>query len=483
LSKFLSNVIKLFSATLVGQILGTILIPIISRLYSPADFGVFQLFFSIVNLIAVISCFSYHRAIMLPEKDEDAAHIVVLCLILILITTIISSVSFLLFSDYLEKALNTPGLSNVFLLFPIAVICNSFGYVLELWLSRKEDFSTIARGNIYSSIAGKSVSIGSGIISPSPFGLILGTMVNDATIMIVLAKKALNDLHYFQSASYEKIKQLACRYKKFPQYNAGANLASTAIIQVIPVMLALSYSPIVVGYFAIAYMAIVLPSKLIGNSLSTVFFQKASLEKNRTGSVRNIVQMVHARLISVGMFICLIVMILGPELFSIILGAQWRISGVYAQILAPWFFVLFISTPLFPLFSILEKQEIGLWFNVTLLISTVTVIYIGGLFGDPIIGMFLLSSTGIIFWSALNMYTLKIAGVSVNRAIREIIWYLIFGAFVCIPLLLAKYYSVSSTLLFVIAVIVAIFYYLIIIYRDTLLREGLLVALGNILHK
>jgi lipopolysaccharide exporter len=188
-------------------------------------------------------------------------------------------------------------------------------------------------------------------------------------------------------------------------------------------------------------------------------------------------------LISVGMFICLIVMILGPELFSFALGARWMTAGVYAQILAPWFFVLFISTPLFPIFAILEKQGASLWFNVSLLVSTIVVIYIGGLLGDPILGMLLLSSTGVIFWSWMNMYLLKIAGVSVCRAIREIIWYLVFGISVCLPLLIAKYYSVSLSLLLIIAVAMTIIYYIVVVYRDTQLKDGLLNILGNILHK
>jgi lipopolysaccharide exporter len=474
---------KLFSATLAGQVLGTILIPVISRLYSPADFGVFQLFFSIVSLIAVISCFSYHRAIMLPKSDEDAAHIVILCLILVIITTIISTVFFLFFSGYIETTLNATGLSDLLILFPFAIICNSIAYVLGFWISRKEDFGTIARGNIYSSISGKAVSIGSGIIAPSPIGLILGTIVNDATIMIVLVKKTLIDIQYFRSASYEKIKQLAFRYKKFPLYYAGAILASTAIIQVTPLMLALFFSPVVVGFYAIAYMVIVMPSKLIGDSIASVFFQKASVEKNLTGSIKNVVQTINSRLISVGMFICLITMILGPELFSFVLGAQWVTAGVYAQILAPWFFVSFISTPLFSIFVILEKQSASLWFNVSLLISTIIVIYIGGLLGDPILGMVIISFAGVIFWSWMNMYLLKIAGVSVRHAIREIIWYLVFGISVCLPLIIAKYYSVSVNLLLIIAVAVTIIYYMVVVYRDIQLKRELLTILEDILHK
>lgn len=457
--------------------------PFISRLYSPADFGVFQIFFSIVSLIAMIACFSYHSAIMLPKKDEDAANIVILCIFLIAITSIISTFFFFVFSGYIEIALNTPGISQYFFLLPLAIFINSIAYVLGYWLSRREQFSTIAQANLYSSISGKAVSIGYGSISPSPFGLILGTIINDATILAVTLRRTLAEAHLFRNVSYERIKQLALRYKKFPQYNTIANLASIASTQAIPFALAFFFSPIVVGYYAITYMVIVLPSKLMGNSIETIFFQKASVEKSLTGSAQRIVRTIHKRLISIGMFTCLLLMIIGPELFSFVLGAQWSTAGVYAQILAPWFFVTFISSPLGSIFNIFEKQQVSLRFSVFLLISRIIVLVISGLLHDPILGMLLLSSTGVIFWGWMNMYLLKIAGVSNCDALREIMRYLVFGVFVCLPLLIAKYYSVSSNLLLVIAVVMMMFYYLAIVYRDTQLKEELLNILGINMHK
>ena len=97
MSKFISNVITLGSATVLGQILGVIVTPVLSRLYSPADFGAYQLFISIVTIIAVVSCLSYQIAINLPKKDEDAASIVVLCVIFIIITSILSTVLLYIF--------------------------------------------------------------------------------------------------------------------------------------------------------------------------------------------------------------------------------------------------------------------------------------------------------------------------------------------------------------------------------------------------
>jgi O-antigen/teichoic acid export membrane protein len=479
MSKFLSNAIKLSTATFAGQLLGFIVTPIISRLYSPTDFGIFQLFLSVVNLIGIISCLSYHSAINLPKKHEDAADIVVLCAILILITSIISTIVFLIFSGYIEAAFNTPTLANYILLLPIAIICNSFAYVLIFWLSRKEEFGTIAKGNFFSSVTGKTVTLGSGILAPSPFGLILGTITNDATVAAIALKRTLSDFHLFRNSSFEKIKEVAYRYKKFPKYSAGANLTSTAAVQVTPFMLALFFSPVIVGYYAIAYMVIIIPSKLMGNSVATIFFQKACVEKNRIGSITNIVKTVNTRLISIGIFICLILIIVGPELFSFFLGAKWSTAGVYAQILAPWFFVSFISTPLFSIFNVLEKQGASWWFSLSLLISRIVVLAVGGLLGDPIISMLLLSATGVIFWSWMNMYLLKIAGVDSREAVREIIRHLLLGLTICIPLILAKLYSIPTIPLIIITAAVTIVYYSIVVYRDTQLKEGLLGIIKN----
>jgi lipopolysaccharide exporter len=483
MSKFLSNVIKLLSATLLGQILGIIASPILSRLYSPADFGIFQLFFSIVGMIAIISCFSYNNAINLPKKDDDAANIVILCLCLIIIVSIISTVFFLIFSKDIEILLKAPGLSDYLFLLPLAIFANSVAYVFGFWLSRREQFGVMAKGNFYSSITGKASSIGLGLVSPTPFGLIFGTIVNDGTIALISFRKILTDFQIFRGVSFKKIRQVAIRYKKFPQYSAASNLTNTAATQAIPFILAFTFSPIVVGYYAMAQLIIRLPSKLMGNSLSSVFFQKACSEKNQSGSITSVVKSVHTRLTSYGIFICIVIIIIGPELFSFFLGSQWLTAGIYAQVLAPWFFVAFISTPLFAIFSIFEKQGASLWFNVILLITRIVVIFIGGIFGNPLLGMVLLSSTGVLFWTWMNMYLLKIAGVPVKGAIIDIGKFLSLGLLVALPLIIAKFLSLSPKFLFIIAIIVTLVYYLIVIYHDPQLKDGLAKIITNIIPK
>ena len=176
-------------------------------------------------------------------------------------------------------------------------------------------------------------------------------------------------------------------------------------------------------------------------------------------------------------------MIIGPELFTFALGSQWATAGVYAQIITPWIFVAFISTPLMSIFNVLEMQGANFWFNILLLITRVGCAHYCRCIWRSRSGLVLLSATGIIFWGWMNMYTLKIAGVPVRDEIYEIIRYLLFGTLVCLPLIIAKYYSVSTILLIIIALVLAAVYYSVIISRDIQLKQGLFSALKNILQK
>jgi O-antigen/teichoic acid export membrane protein len=370
--------------------------------------------------------------------------------------------------------LNAPGFSAYFPLLPLALLSSSIGGVMASWLSRKYEFGTIAKGNIYSSITGKGVSLGYGIVSPSPFGLILGTIINDATIVVVLLRKTLGDIHFFRCVSYERIKQLALRYKKFPQFQLGADLAGTASTAAPPLLLAVFFTPFVIGWYAMSYMVMRVPTKLLGSALFQVFYQKACDEKNQTGNIKNIVETIHTRLISAGMIVCLIVMILGPELFEFVLGMQWTEAGVYAQIIAPWMFIAFISIPLLTIFYIMEKQAADFWFSVLQLVSKAIAVFIGGLFADPILAMVLLSISGVSLGMYVNIYTLKIAGVSVIDTILEIIRYSVLSLLFCLPLIIAKFYALSTVILISIAIIISVVYYSVLIYRDSQLKKGLI---------
>ncbi len=85
--RFLRNVITLMTGTTLAQVIGFITIPIITRLYSPEQFGSYQNFTTLISVIMVIACLRYEQAIVLPEQKKDAYHLFVLSLIMTFITS------------------------------------------------------------------------------------------------------------------------------------------------------------------------------------------------------------------------------------------------------------------------------------------------------------------------------------------------------------------------------------------------------------
>ena len=58
-SPFLKNVIKLVSATGLAQVVQLIATPVLTRIFTPEEFSVYQLFYSAAAIVAVIATLRY----------------------------------------------------------------------------------------------------------------------------------------------------------------------------------------------------------------------------------------------------------------------------------------------------------------------------------------------------------------------------------------------------------------------------------------
>src|SRR6266852_9405050 len=81
--KFISNVLTLMTGNGLSQLInigGTL---ILARLFAPDAFGSFALFVTLVSFLSVLGGCRYELAIMLPEKDEEAANVLFLAVLVL----------------------------------------------------------------------------------------------------------------------------------------------------------------------------------------------------------------------------------------------------------------------------------------------------------------------------------------------------------------------------------------------------------------
>ncbi len=472
MSEFIKNILKLVSGNLVAQLIGVLLIPIIARLYSPEDVGLLQIFLSISTIVTIFSCLSYQTSIMLPKEEEDSANIFALCVLLIIITSGLCGLVVSINSDWIERTLNAPELSSYLIFLPFFIFLNGNLVVMNYWLSRKSQFSIIAGANVSNSLFCKVIQIKTKIeaISIAP-GLIIGILVGYAIADLFMLRWICKDARLLEFINHREIIKMAYRYKNFPIYSSWSTVANEISLQAPSFMLSMFFSPTIVGFYSIAFQAVSLPMNFLGSAVAQVFFQKASEEKNRTGSIKYIVEQVHQRLIAMVLFPMLILMIISEELFGFVFGSKWDVSGLYVKLLIPWILIMFISSPLTSIFCVLEKQHYGLLFDLILLLSRLISLYIGGIYGDPLVALALFSITGAVFCGIKNLIILKLAGVSVKEEFVQALRFLILAVLAVSPVLLAKILTLNIYILISLSILMAMMYYGIITLNDPSLKQ------------
>lgn len=485
MSNFIKNVLKLISGSVAAQSLSILLIPIITRIYNPDDFGVFQLFLSISGILVIVSTFSYQFAIMLPKKEEDAANITAVCVVLVTFTSLLTSVLILFLPDNVDHIFNTPGISRYLPLIPIIIFLNGMFFVQNYWLSRKTRFGVIAGSRVSNTLTSKAFQIGFAKWSITPFGLVGGFIAGYVFADLVMLKGIKKDIQVFKKISIKRMKEMAIQYKKFPLFSSWSAVANSISPQVPAFLLAYFYSTSVVGYFSLANQVVNMPMGIVGSAIGQVFFQKVSEVKNGngTGDMKVIVKEVYQKLISIGIFPMILLMLIGEQIFTFAFGDNWQIAGTYVKILVPWIFLVFLSSPISTLYNVYEKQTVWLIFSIILLGSRVVALVIGGTYGSPEFALALYSFTGIVFWIWNNAYLLGLAGISKKESIEILMKYATIGFVASIPIILIELISTNFYIIIFAATVMTVIYYAITLRDDPMFRKMFSTFMVNVRNR
>ena len=155
-----------------------------------------------------------------------------------------------------------------------------------------------------------------------------------------------------------------------------------------------------------------IPIQLIGNAISKIFYKKSSLQNNQE-EVQNLSYKLFKITFSLGLLINIILLIGSESLFTLVLGSEWRISGIYALFLSPWIWMTLCFSPLSVIFDSRDKQFIEFIFNIILFISRISVILCGGyILKNMNMTVLLYGMCGFIIWGIEGYVIFKIIGFS-----------------------------------------------------------------------
>jgi O-antigen/teichoic acid export membrane protein len=92
---FLRNVSIMLGGTAGGQLVSVLLSPVLTRLYSPEQFGILSVYLAVLSILVVVASLRYELTLPLAESDEDAMNIVAVCAcVLVVVTGAVTAASY-----------------------------------------------------------------------------------------------------------------------------------------------------------------------------------------------------------------------------------------------------------------------------------------------------------------------------------------------------------------------------------------------------
>lgn len=409
-SDFSTNIATLLTGTAVAQAIPIAVTPILTRLYTPSDFGVLALFLAISTLFGSIANGRYELAIMLPEEDDDAINVAALCVLIASSFSLLLLLVVIVFNESLVTLLGNPEIAPWLYLIPITVWGTGFFNALNYLNTRSKNFKDIATTRVYKSVILASINLAYGLIKSGAAGLIWGQVASQLLANVKLLKNGLNRFS-LDAVSTTKIKQVFSRYIGFLKFNMWAVLANNLSNNLLSILISGFYSVATLGHFSIAQKLLGIPSTVIGSAISQVYFKGAVEEKSKTGKASVIFKKTTLILFSLSCATFIPLYFLLPGLFAWVLGEEWRVAGEYSKILLPFYFIRFISSSVSISVSVFEKNRLSLVINILILTLSMLIFFLATLYE-------------IDFVEFLNYYSISMA--------------LLYGAFLYLYWILAK---------------------------------------------
>lgn len=403
-NSFATQVAKLISGTTIAHLFTLAISPVLTRVFPAEAFGELQLFHSIVVILSILSTGCFEYTFVLPKSERDASILFRFSFILnLLFSLFLYGLIFLLhsFSDLSKD------LSLIFVwLLPLGVFFNSALNILTHYIVRFEQYGTASRSKILQSTIIGGTQTGFGLTDILPGGLMIGYIFGRVVSTIYLFIKRFK-VNVERSFYKQNLKRVSGRYFETTKFLIPSNFLSYGAIEIPVFIIGALFNQETLGFYALAFRVLSVPSAFIGRSVGQVFFKQLSDRYNEKKMIRNFLYKTWGVLFMITIIPTGILLIWSEPLFAFVFGDQWVTAGTIAAILAPLLAIDFISAPTGRTLIVLEKQKVMPAFSFFNLTARAGGLLIGWAQNDFLWGLILMVIGHTIGLVIYNLYLLK----------------------------------------------------------------------------
>lgn len=359
--------------TALAQLLAVAAMPVLSRLYSPGDFGALAVFMAVSSIVATAVTLRYETSILLPREAEEATFLVLLSVVLATFLGLACGTAAWLLP---EKVWAVLGVASVGAWLPIAVLAGMATAVIAIgtaWLNRQRAYSKMAALRVVQSVLGAGLGIGLGI-----YGYGAGLLAAQFVSLLAVAVIAMTVFPaMFVRWDKHALRSVALAHIAAPKYLLPTALLDVVSLQLPVLLITAWFNSEAAGQFSMAWKILALPMALVGAAVGQVFLQRFSQAWPDKQSARRLLFGTWKVLMLAGILPAILVMLFGEQLFAWALGHAWSEAGKIAAVIAPMLLAMLVSSPTSGIFLVLGLQKYSLYFGAAFIVYRSGCIYLG----------------------------------------------------------------------------------------------------------
>src|SRR5262245_28069431 len=325
----MQNVFVLLGGTAMAQAIPLVISPLLTRLYTPREFGVYAEFVAIVSIVAVAATGRYELAVMLPDEDTDAINVLASAILVALLTSMVVMFVCAAYTESVAALLGVPEMSRWLYFVPLTVFPVGVYQALTYWMNRTRQYRRLAANDV----ALKAVQEGGkwlfgrgatgGVLGN---GLIVATVGGQALATGAIGWQIWRDRKISAAVRPEKIWSSLRDYRRFPLFNVPYSLLGIFSAQFVIFALTAFEHVQIAGFLTLTRRIVVGPISLLSASLGRVFYREAAVS---IGTPR-FEQLTIALMLAIAeLFTPMFAFVAfwAPSVFGVIFGPDWEEAG------------------------------------------------------------------------------------------------------------------------------------------------------------
>lgn len=414
-SSFIRDGVTLVSGNVWAQAIAFVSYLVLSRLFSPEDFGLYNIFYSYIEVLVIVSTCKYELAIVLADNDREAAAVGRLALRLnTIISVVLLTVLLVLILLGRCEALASTRLSSLnpmlaLLIPPMVFLCGT-SRVYSFTLNRFRQFRSIALSEVVGSTSGVLLKVLLGLPRLAStlwhtVGLPLGTVLGRACANVNLAWRW-RRLDLPRDISGDERRRAAVRFRNFPLYTMPKDLINSLSYNLPFLWLALYFDKAEVGLFAMALTCTFRPVNIFNTAFEKLLFvriaERVRAHQTIRADLRRFVLIINA----IALPVFAVAFFFGDDICSFLFGRRWNDCGYYIRCLLPWVYVVLTSSSLMFISNVFGRQRTEFGFYIVLFLLRLAAMVAGLYFGSFRLAILLFAAAGAaVSLSLLLWYT------------------------------------------------------------------------------